>query len=135
MKKVLLFSVCLFAMAFMSSCGGGSTPSDEALKCVELLQKGDYEALVDELKMDEDATPEEIEQGKQMFVALGKEKGGKQIEAKGGISSYKVVEETIAEDGKTAVVKVDITYGNGETETEKYDMELVDGKWKITLDK
>ena len=58
MKKVLFFAACLFVMTFVSSCNGDSTPSDEALKCVELMQKGDYEALVNELKMDEDATPE-----------------------------------------------------------------------------
>ena len=70
-----------------------------------------------------------------MLVALGKEKGAKQIEEKGGISAYKVVEETVSEDGQKATVKVEITYGNGETEVEEYNMELVDGVWKITFNK
>ncbi len=136
MKKALLLSACLFVMALISSCGGGSaTPADEALKCVELIQNGDYEALVDEIQMKEDATAEEIAQFKEMMVAMGKEKGAKQIEAKGGIASYKVVKEDIAEDGQTAKVEVEVTYGNGKTEIEKYNMALVDGNWKMSLDK
>ncbi len=136
MKKLFLLASCLFVLVLAASCGGSgaSTPSDEALKCVALIQDGNYEALVEEIQFDQD-TPEKVEQAKQMLIAMGKDKGAKQIEAKGGITDYKVVEETIAEDGQTAKVKVDVTYGNGSVETEKYNMVNVDGTWKMTIDK
>ncbi len=137
MKKLFLIASCLFAMVLATSCGGSgaSTPADEALKCVKMLQDGNYEALVEEIQFDEDATAEEVEQSKQMLLAMAKDKGAKQIEEKGGITSYEVVEETIAEDGQTAKVKVAVTYGNGKTENEKYDLVNVDGTWKLTLGK
>lgn len=59
----------------------------------------------------------------------------KQVKKKQGIASYKTVSEEIAEDGKTAVVKVEFTYGNGSTDTEKYDLKLVDGAWKPYIKK
>ena len=59
----------------------------------------------------------------------------KKIEKKEGITSYEVVEETIAEDGQTAKVKIKINYGNGSDEIDKYDLQLVDGEWKPVLKK
>ena len=44
-------------------------------------------------------------------------------------------EAGIAEDGKTAVVKMKITYGDDSTKDEKYDMALVDDTWKPVVKK
>jgi hypothetical protein len=46
-----------------------------------------------------------------------------------------VIEETIAEDGKTALVKMKITYGDDSTKDQSYDMVLVDGTWKPIVKK
>ena len=80
-------------------------------------------------------TPEEIEQAKQMYVSLFKDKGEKQMEKKGGIESYTLVSEELAEDGKTAKVKYDVTYGDGSVDTQKFNMVLVDGEWKQEMKK
>mgnify|MGYP001478681523 CR=1 FL=1 len=53
----------------------------------------------------------------------------------GGIKSIEVASETIAEDGKTAVVELSMTYGNGETDTDKVDMVLDNGNWKMSMKK
>ena len=37
--------------------------------------------------------------------------------------------------GNSAVVKMKITYGNGETEEDDQQMKLVDGKWLMSIDK
>lgn len=129
MKKVFLALVCVFAL-MATSCGGNSvTPAGAAAECIELIKAKDYEGFVETIKMSENATPEEIEQTKQMYVSLFKEKGEKQMEKKGGIESYTLVSEEIAEDGQTAKVKYDVTYGDGSTDTQKFNMVLVDGKW------
>ncbi len=129
MKKVFLALVCVFAL-MATSCGGDSaTPAGAAAECIELIKAKDYEGFVETIKMSENATPEEVEQVKQMYVSMFKEKGEKQMEKKGGIESYTLVSEEIAEDGQTAKVKYDVTYGDGSTDTQKFDMVLVDGKW------
>lgn len=138
MKKNLLLLVAfiLTATVFIA-CGGGdgSTPTAAAEKCAELLKAGDYEGITNQLAFDENASKEDIDATKAMLVAMGKEKSEKQIAEKQGITSYKVVSEEIAEDGNTAIVKVEFTYGDGSTDIQKYDLKLVDGQWKPYLKK
>lgn len=43
--------------------------------------------------------------------------------------------ETIAEDAESAVVELKIVYGDGTEETEKANMKLDDGKWKLAMNK
>lgn len=137
MKKVLLFVMSLALVVVLNSCGGGksATPSDAAKECVELMKSGDFETLVDNCYFGEDVSAEKVEQTKAMIVAMGNEKITKKIEKKEGIASYEVIEETIAEDGQTAKVKVKINYGNGSDEVEKYDLQLIDGEWKPVIKK
>lgn len=136
MKKLFLSLICMVALLATTSCGGGSsTPADAAAECLELIKAKDYEALVETIKMSDNSTPEEIEQTKQMYVALFKEKGEKEMEKKGGIASYTLISEEIAEDGQTAKVEYEVTYGDGSTKKQKFDMILVDGEWKQDANK
>lgn len=135
MKKVLFLAAAVFAMMFTVACGGGSTPSDSAQECVELMKSGDFKALVDKIHFDESMTDEQQQQMKDLIVTMGNDKVSKDIEKKGGIKSHEVIEETIAEDGKTAIVKIKITYGDGSTKDEKYDLAFVDGTWKPVVKK
>ncbi len=136
MKKILLFAVAVFVMTLMTACGGtSSTPSDSAKECVELMKAGDFKALVEKMHFDESMSAEQQQGMKDLIVSMGNEKISKEIEKKGGIKSYEVIEETIAEDGKTAVVKMKITYGDDSTKDEKYDMALVDDTWKPVVKK
>lgn len=136
MKKLFLSLVCMIALITISSCGGSSaTPSDTAKEWIELIKAKDYESFVETIQPNEKATPEEAEQTKQMYLSLFKDKGDKQIEKKGGIDSYSILSETIAEDGKTAKVEYEIVYGNGKKDKQSFDMVLVDGKWKQSVKK
>lgn len=136
MKKVLLFAVAVLVMTLITACGGGSsTPSDGAKECVELMKAGDFKALAEKMHFDESMTEEQQQGMKDLIVSMGNEKISKEIEKKGGIKSYEVIEETIAEDGKTAVVKMKITYGDDSTKDEQYDMASVDGTWKPVMKK
>lgn len=135
MKKLFFALVCMFAVMAVTSCGGSSaTPAGAAADCIELIKAQDYEGFVETIHFG-DATPEEIEQAKAMYVSLFKDKGSKQIEKKGGIASYTLISEEIAEDGQTAKVKYELTYGDGSTETQKFDMTFVDGEWKQVIKK
>lgn len=134
MKKLFFALVCAVAIFATTSCGGGaSTPADAAAECIELIKAGDYEGFVDNLYFGEEVTAEEADQAKQMYLALLKEKGGKQMEQKGGITSYTLASEEIAEDGKTAKVAYETTYGDGSTDKMNLDLILVDGEWKPTI--
>ena len=132
MKRVLsIFAVV--AALFMVSCGG-STPSDAAVEVYQMVIDGEYDAVAENIFYDS-TDAEEIEQSKAMIASLLKEKAAPRFEEKGGVKNVEAVSETIAEDGKSAVVELKITFGDGSEETEKADMKLDDGKWKLAMDK
>lgn len=135
MKKLFFVLVCVFAIIATSCGGGASTPTDAATDCIELIKAKDYEGFVDKLYMGEEATAEEVEQVKQMYVSLFKEKVDKQTEKKGGFASYTILSEEITEDGQSAKVKYEITYGDGSTDKNSLDFVLVDGEWKPAVKK
>lgn len=135
MKKVIYLSLAMMCILSMIACSSGSTPGAAAKKYVGYMQAGDYEKFVEGIAFPEETSAEELQQAKDMYVAMFKEKGDKEIQEKGGVKDIEILSETIAEDGKTAVVEVKMIYGNGETDTDKMDMILDNGNWKISMKK
>ncbi|MBR3883891.1 MAG: DUF4878 domain-containing protein [Bacteroidaceae bacterium] len=123
MKKLsfILSAIVVMSLAF-ASCGK-PTPADITADCIEYIQEGDYAAYVSTF----DATDEEKAQLQEMF-----EKKGKALMEQGqGIASYEIIDETISEDGLTAVVNAKITYGSGEVdEDNKFNFVKVNDEWK-----
>lgn len=116
MKK-LFISMFVAVVAFtLWSCGPANTPSavaEEACKCV---QNADYDGYVELMDLKETKNQESE---KEQFVAVLREKGTKTMEKKQGIKSYKVESEEISEDGKSAIVKMKVVYGDGSEDTNK----------------
>lgn len=132
MKRVLsIFAVV--AALFMVSCGSPS-PSDAAVEVYQMVIDGEYDAVAENMYY-ESTDAEEVEQSKAMIASLLKEKAAPQFEKKGGIKNVEALSETIAEDGKSAVVELKITYGDGSEETEKAEMKLDGDEWKLAMDK
>ena len=80
-------------------------------------------------------TQEEIDQQKQFFLELLTKKVDEMYEQSGGIESYTLVSEEIAEDGNTAKVVYEITYGDGTKKNETINLINVDGAWKQEINK
>ena len=119
---------------FLVSCGSSSSPSDAAIDVYQMLVDGKYDVVAENIYYDTDDA-EELAQSKAMITSLLKEKVAPQLVAKGGIKSVEKVSETIAEDAESAVVELKIVYGDGTEETEKANMKLDDGKWKLAMNK
>lgn len=132
-KKLLSVMMCALAFVF-AACSSNSTPGEAAKAYAEDLYGGNPEAVYDNIDYG-DATPEDIERTKQMLTEMWNEKGKPQVDAKGGVKNIEVVSEQIAEDGKSAVVKMKFTYGNGDVEEDDTKLVLVDGKWLLSMDK
>jgi len=56
-----------------------------------------------------------------------------EITKKQGVKSLDIIEEKVAEDGKTATVKWKITYGNGETDDNDGELIKVGNDWKMVI--
>ena len=119
MKRYLFFagliSIILVIGLVVTSCGGGSSPTNVVKQLHTAIEKGDAK------KISELMTPEAAG----MMAMMGEK-------AKGMLASYGAItntQETI--NGNTATVVV--TYKNGETGD--FDLVKVDGKWKVSMDK
>lgn len=135
MKGKMFLSIAMMAVLTLSSCNGNS-PTDTAEKAAKCMQDGNYDGLAD-LVYIEEKEGEDIESQRKMISGLIGSLSSKTIDKKQGIRSYEVTGEEISEDGETATVRMDITYGDG---SEKKDdvtslRKDKDGKWKLCLGK
>lgn len=121
----------------MTSCNS-NTPTKVAENSIACIQKGDYEGYVDLIyqKKEEGKDKKEIEDEKQMLVAMMKDKATKKFEKQDGIKSYEALSEEISEDGKTAIVKMKIVMGDGSETTDDIKLRKdEDGNWKLDIGK
>ena len=130
MKKVLLgFAVIMLAVVAVS-CSKSGSPKDVVTTYLQAMKSKNYEKAADCFYLE--GTKDEIKADRAQLVALI-EKGGQSLEEKGGIKSYKI--NSVEEDGDSAVVKGEITYGNGDVKEDEIMTKKVNGKWYIDLDK
>lgn len=134
MKKMIYFGLFIFTLGLFASCSSNK-PGEAAKQYAQYVADGKYEKFVDGIVFDESATPEQIKEQKEMLLALIQEKGKKGIEDKGGLKKIEVISEVMSEDGNSAAVILQQTYGNGDTEDANYDMVKKDGTWKIKIKK
>lgn len=135
MKKLLGILSFLAVMFVMAACDGGNTPTAVAEKAMDCMIDNDYKGFADlvYLKEKEGEDPAKM---RAELVTLLEQKAGKSKDKDGEIKSYKVLSEEIAEDGNTAVVKVELTYSDGDTDEGK--MKLIktpEGDWMLNLGK
>ena len=126
MKKFVSMAAMLLLVGIMVSCGP-ATPSDIAVDSVKYIMVGDYESYVNTFDM----TVEE----KQQYREMCEKKVTKGLQEKNGVADYKIVSETISEDGTKATVEALITYGNGESETTKFKFVKAGEEWKQVMAK
>lgn len=135
MKKVIYFSLFVLTLGIFAACSSSEKPGEAAKKYAQYIADGKYEKFIDAIAFDESAEPEKIKEQKDMLLALLQEKGLKSIEDKGGIKSIDIISEVIDAEGTTAKVKLQQTYGNGDTEEANYDMVKKNGTWKMVIKK
>ena len=137
MKRLTRFLLMGIIAIVALNCGGSgkkasTTPADIEKAIFEEFKKGNVEKG---LKIFfENCDDADMTAGNSDDFKIFADKAKRSLEGKGGIKSF-VINETISEDGETATVFTEITYGNGEVETQESDYLKVDGKWKTTMGK
>lgn len=135
MKKTFFSQFAVMAMTLMMfSCGGGgNTPTKVVEKSIKYIQDKDYAAYVDLIEFKEEQNSKE---DKEQFVEFLEGMFEMTLEKKQGLASYEIISEEISEDGNSAVVVANITYGDGSSDEDK--MKLIknaEGEWKISMNK
>ena len=118
-KLSLLAILAVVAVA----CGGGG-PEATVKTFFSLMEEGKV-SEASELVM----APDEMK----AFMSMAMAEGTKELERKGGIKKMKFLEKNVT--GETAELKVEMTYGNGETDTQDISLVKVDGDWKLSMNK
>jgi hypothetical protein len=131
MLKSIVSLVVVVSFCALMSCGGGSAkqPSDTVKAFTEKVEKADYDSAIDCLALNDEEMDEETKAKLSGLLAMGKA----EMEKKEGVKSMEVVSEEIDEEAGTAKVEMKFVYGNGDENTEKYNLVQEDGKWKLKM--
>ena len=127
--KIILGLFILSLMVVTTSCSSSSSPGETVKEFSYAMEKGDYDKLTDAIYTNgEEMTEKDKEKFKALF-AMGKE----QIDKKEGLKDIEIIEETISEDGNSAIVKTKTIYGDGSDSKGSTNLILVDGDWKFEI--
>ncbi|MEG1617333.1 MAG: DUF4878 domain-containing protein [Bacteroidales bacterium] len=131
MKKIIFLVLAAFSILLYTGCSGTPEPGKAAMKYMTYLQKGEYRKFAENVAVNPKNTAAQQEENIQLSEALLKEKVGETFAKKGGIKKLKLISESVAEDGQSAKVVINVTYGNGDVDDETVDLVLQDKKWKM----
>ena len=130
MKKVLsILSLALVVLTFVS-CSKNS-PEGVIQQYVADIQAGQYEDAIDLFYFKKSLTDSQ----KQQYATMLRDKLGKELDKKGGISGVEIKNVEMAEDGESANVSYTIKYGDGSAKASTDKVVKVDGDWKLETNK
>lgn len=134
MKKTLTFAfaalmVCTFAFVGCKNKGGQNADSPKAYidEVYGAMKNNDWAKVVDMMPGADTMS----KQSKDDAIAMM----GLFQAFTGGVKDYEIISEEVSPDGKSATVKVKVTYGNGETETNTDKLVKTDKGWAAAADK
>lgn len=125
MKKIVSLLLLVGATLAFFACSTASGPEKVAKQAAAAIQKGDYDAYA--------ATFDLEPSDQKMLAGMIEEKAKTQINSKGGIRSYKIVDSEI--NGDEASVDLLLNYMDGSTEDTTMHFVQKDGKWLQTIKK
>ncbi len=124
--RTIFYIVC--TLLIIVACGGGRTPKSVASEFYHAIEQGEYERALSYTTAANQECDTEL-----IYAIMDKER--KSIESKSGVRDIQILSEEfspIEEEGAT--ISVQITYGNGTTNDEVFNMVKVDNRWKIDVE-
>ena len=138
MKNFFSFLALAVITFFIVNCSGDkNTPAGIEKAILSQIKSGNYdkaaEITVEHLNLSGE-NDEELSQAE--LLALFTDKAKESNEKKGGLKSFKILEEKFSDDGLSAVVSTKSTFGDGteDTNESKY-AKGEDGKWYLSFGK
>jgi hypothetical protein len=120
MKRIKIFQCLVILSLFVFACSSKETPSLAAKKITSYLQNKEYEKYLDCMDSYEKLGT------KEQLVTILKQS----MEMKKGLKKVDILSESLKNDGKSAVVKLKYTYGDGSIEETSLNFKEVKDQWK-----
>ncbi|MCR4811556.1 MAG: hypothetical protein K5867_03030 [Bacteroidales bacterium] len=121
---VAVLVVCSFAFVGCKGATKSDSPSKVVEKALQCAVDKDYEGMVKYFD-DGTGTEEELKQAASMI--------GMMYEMVGGLKSFEILGEEIAEDGQSATVKAKIVSGNDKENESETSVYKTDNGWVIKI--
>ena len=129
----LMILMVLLATAIISCAGNSTVKNENPGKVIEefykLLQQGNYEKAAAMYSYKGRKLPDE--EIKTMKRILSKTYDN--YKNKGGIKDFIIIEETIIGDNKTAKVKYNLVFNNGDEDDKEQAFEKIERKWYLKV--
>lgn len=121
--RTALTAVVLVAVALLASACFGGGPVATVKAFYERVEQGELDEAVElfSTTLRSQIGDDKLKQGLQSAT--------REIDQKGGVAKMKILEENII--GEVADVEVEITYGDGSSETTKMSLIKEDGRWRL----
>lgn len=120
MKKLIV--ILAAGLFLLTSCY--ESPRATAESYMTAVQKGDWKTALDYTALE----PEE----KELIISLLGETTDQAIEKRNQIEQFEVVEEELGEDGRTANIRVKVTFGDGHEQEQTIPLEQdAHGRWLV----
>lgn len=113
--------VALLGLLLLTACG--SSPAGIVERYYASVEAGEIEEALSYM------SPQWVGQWGTEKVRSALVQMNRQVAEKGGIDNVEILEET--ETGEVGTVQVKVTFGNGEEETQGFDLTKIDGEWKL----
>jgi len=120
MTRLKIFRCLVILTLFIGACAGKETPTMAAKKATGYLQSKEYGKYLDCIDSYEKMGT------KEQIIEILKES----IEMKKGLKKVDIVSESLKNDGKSAVVELKYTYGDGTTEETSLSFNKVNDQWR-----
>ncbi len=124
-----VFTACMMMLAVVTSCNNGPVvdkhdPNKVVNAALQCLKDKDFKNL---LKLSS-GSPEHQDD----LRAMTEDKFSEEIDRRGGITSYEIVETNVDNNTGTGWIKVRIVYGNGKGKVTIVDMRRNEnGEWQL----
>ncbi len=129
MKNINLFFKTI-GLILITSCAGEFSPSDVVKKSLDYAIDLDL-AKSFKFLVTKDGKPIPEEKIKKLVGLADMAKKDGKSDKLISILSYQILDEEIAIDDKTAVVKVKLTYSNGTVTNERLSLMNIEGHWRM----
>jgi hypothetical protein len=132
-KNGILFTLVLLMTITAFSCGSsssGNSPSDAVEKLFKYIKAGDYDNALSMFYFEEDEELSEADTQKLKALLMAQ---NEEYEEKGGLKDIEILAENVDSDGTSGDVDFKIIFGNGDEDKQSYDLQKIDGRWKLEL--